>query len=380
MTLVLGAGVSASRGLPVWPELLRRTWQAVLEEDPHAADSASLERARRACEREGLPASFIERLDIRRHPLELQLAFERIYDGLRWSLDDDALLKRLGLGRFRPPALATSEQRTAALFAAILRKVLYKSEPRQPARRSMSSDTLDLVARAVKKNAMLPENERRIADVITFNVDDLLERQINAGCRRRIPWAVPIARASALRPIPSPRSIPIYHLHGFIPKDASAYPLYQEDGFITDAPPAPESLVFTDEQYWRTVGNPTGFASRVFQSALRGRCVFVGLSMTDINILRWLANDAIERADDFRRLSTEWSGTETEFTIGEELRRHYWITTDSAADSTEPAGEVAPDLLTITLNRRGVRGIRIPSWSAKEFQDWWRRCFEPPVD
>jgi hypothetical protein len=172
--------------------------------------------------------------------------------------------------------------------------------------------------------------------------------------------------------------LPIYHLHGFIPKDPSAYQLYHEDGLISDAPPAPESLVFTDEQYFRTVGNPTGFGSRVFQSALRGNCVFVGLSMTDINILRWLANDAIERADDFRRLSTEWSGTEAEFTIGEELRRHYWIATGSAADSA--AGEADPDLLTITLDRRGVRGIRIPSWSAKEFQDWWRECFEPAVD
>jgi len=54
------------------------------------------------------------------------------------------------------------------------------------------------------------------------------------------------------------------------------------------------------------------------------------------------------------------------------------IATGSAADSA--AGEADPDLLTITLDRRGVRGIRIPSWSAKEFQDWWRECFEPAVD
>jgi hypothetical protein len=77
---------------------------------------ALLERARRACEREGLPARFIERLDIRRHPLELQLAFERIYDGLRWSLDDPALLKRLGLRRLRVAASSCTrvgDKRTA---------------------------------------------------------------------------------------------------------------------------------------------------------------------------------------------------------------------------------------------------------------------------
>ena len=64
--------------------------------------------------------------------------------------------------------------------------------------------------------------------------------------------------------------------------------------------------MFTDEQYWRAVGSPGRFASRVFAEALSGRCVFIGLSMTDLNIIRWLALDAIERTDDFRQLTSAW--------------------------------------------------------------------------
>ena len=152
--------------------------------------------------------------------------------------------------------------------------------------------------------------------------------------------------------------------------------LHMEDSQIGDAKPAAESLVFTDEQYWRTVGNPGGFASRVFLSALSGSCVFVGLSMTDINILRWLANDATERSDDFRQLITGWSGSDAEFTIRDELSRHYWITEDSAGKGTGKR-DVEPDVLTTTLDRRGVARITIPSWQSKEFHAWWRSCFEP---
>jgi len=379
VTLVLGAGVNKSRGLPLWSELLRRTWKMVFDEDPHALEQDFLERARNACEQAGLPGHFVERLDIQRHPLELQFAFEQIYDSLRWRVDDLTNLKRFGKQRAkRIFRIASNEERVAELFVEILRQLLYEGKPSIHVRRTSRLDTLALVARAVRRNAMLPEHERRITQVITLNVDDLLERAVNLGCRRKIPWAVPICRATQLRPIPSARCIAIYHLHGFVPLNADIYPWHMEDGKIDKAKPPAESLVFTDEQYWRMVRNSDGFASRVFLSALSGSCVFVGLSMTDINIMRWLANDAIERSDDFRRLASGWASSEATFTIGEELSRHYWITEASAPGDAEEwlRGPRRRDILTTTLRRRGVERITIPSWESKAFRDWWQSCFE----
>src|SRR5262245_13049919 len=96
VTLVLGAGVSHSRGLPLWQDLLRETWKLVLDEDPYGSELELLERARQACNRDGIPQSFVERLDLRRHPLEIQFAFERIYAGLHWQ-DVPDLRRKLGL-------------------------------------------------------------------------------------------------------------------------------------------------------------------------------------------------------------------------------------------------------------------------------------------
>ena len=379
VTLVLGAGVSFSRGLPLWPELLRRTWKTVFGQDLYALDDELVEQARNACRREGLPPEFLDRLDVRRHPFELQFAFEEIYNHLRWSASDAGARKSLGLAprsRKREARPASNEQRAGELFADLLRSALYRGLPRRTRRGPEQSDTLSLIARAVRRSAMSEERQRLIDQVITFNVDDLLEREVNAGCRRSIPYAVPICRASALRPLPVRRAIAVYHLHGFLPMVPSQYPYFMEDGMIEDVQPPAESLVFTDEQYWRTVGNPSGFASRVFSNALSGHCLFIGLSMTDLNIIRWLAQDAIERSDDFRRLTSGWSDpTEAEFDMSEELSRHYWITEGTPGDRHGLRGPMGARVLRSTLDRRGVVCVDIPSWKSREFKDWWKARF-----
>jgi len=271
-------------------------------------------------------------------------------------------------------AKGSNEQATADVFSYLLRNALYQRRRRANIPLA-GPDTLSLIARVVRRNAKLPAQERLIDRVITFNVDDLLEREINAGCRRRVPYAVPIARASAVRPLTVQRSIAVYHLHGFVPMASSRYAHWMDDGWIENVKAASESLVFTDEQYWRTVGNPAGFASRLFANALAGRCLFIGLSMTDVNIVRWLAQDAIERSDDFRRLTRDWDTQEAEFNVSEELSRHYWITQQRPDQLAGQNSFRLTDVLRNTLSRRGVTSIDIPSWHSKEFRDWWRACF-----
>ena len=92
VTLVLGAGVNRARGVPLWTDLMREAWKLV----------------------------------------GVQFAFEQIFDALRWRVGEEATRRELGL---RPRArklearLVTNEQRASALFADLLRKILYRGRP-----------------------------------------------------------------------------------------------------------------------------------------------------------------------------------------------------------------------------------------------------------
>ena len=380
VTLILGAGVSRARGLPLWSELMREAWKAVFEEDPYHDDVDLLAQARAACEQAGLPFAFVDRLDVWRHPFEVQFAFERIFNYLRLYGNDSSILKRLGRSRGsrRRPELRSNEDRASEQFANLLRKILYAGESHRPLWKEELPDTLSLIAEAVYWSAMSEQDKRLISQVITFNVDDLLEREVaSVGRWSGAPPAIPIYRASAVRPLPVRQAIAIYHLHGFVPKDASPYPFLLEGAQIDakDMQPPAESLVFTDEQYWRSVGNLSGFASRVFLSALSDPCVFIGLSMTDLNIIRWLAINAIERGDDFRTMTSGWNDPygEAELSLYEDLSRHYWITEALRGKD----GSFGARLLRHTLEQRGVACIDIPSWESKGFHTWWRARFLP---
>ena len=83
--------------------------------------------------------------------------------------------------------------------------------------------------------------------------------------------------------------MPIYHIHGYLPRVRKS------------GRDAPDTLVFTDRQYWDSVASPASFANRVMANALHdSHCVFVGLSMTDVNLMRWLGTHASEVRNDKR--------------------------------------------------------------------------------
>ena len=142
-------------------------------------------------------------------------------------------------------------------------------------------------------------------------------------------------------------AIPIYHIHGFLPSGLLR--------MNSESEHYEHMMVFTDSQYWSTSTSGFSFANRVMATALlEGRCVFIGLSMTDINLLRWLALRSLERDRDF----SETVRHETRIfvkparvkqIIDPHFHRHFWI----RPRSDDPTGFLSKFLSLSGCQERG---------------------------
>lgn len=149
-------------------------------------------------------------------------------------------------------------------------------------------------------------------------------------------------------------------------------------------------LVFTDSQYWDSGTAQASLANRTMNAALSdSHCIFIGLSMTDPNLLRWLAlrhNEILREAalqapailgEGARRRRVEGgeksnaaavpdsarSKEESELVkrrLSSSLAGHFWIRTPNA-DRT--------GLLSEFLLQRGVEAVEIPSWGGRNFAE-----------
>ncbi|MEO8900408.1 MAG: SIR2 family protein [Polyangiaceae bacterium] len=306
VTLVLGAGVSKPRGVPDWRGLTRLLWQNLL-----GAKSVP------AWLSEGGAAP---------HPLADQMAIER----LRARCDDEPR------------------------FVAELRAALYGRATRQ----ADPSDTLGVLARVLK--AEQAAERRRILRVITFNADDHLESEVNRGHNaRRDPVLWPIARESGhprmSRGAHDKAPIPVYHVHGFLPRD----------GLARRWRDAPDTLVFTDAEYWATAASPLTFANRVMAQALHdSSCIFVGVSMTDVNLIRWLGVRHNAIRDDIAAQGT-YTAAAARARTRDALLRHFWV----RRDDSDPSGLISELLLA-----RGVRSVSLEGWGSP-FEKLMLGCF-----
>ena len=319
VTLVLGAGVSTPRGIPKWDKLAKVVWQRVFPsrsspwiEDDHGQ----------------LPQAV---------PQFLPIVFELVY-------------RELG----------------EAKFFEVLQECLYANATYPVDDRSFgkSTESLAVVARVIV-NEYKRRQRRRVDAVITFNADDLIEKAVFALQSDDAERAVhSVARSTHFLPaFFGANWIPVYHIHGFLPSKPplrstrELYEIYEH------------MLVFTDVQYWSTSAGAMSFANRIMASALsEGRCIFIGLSMTDINLLRWLALRTLERDRDDaegRRRAT-WVGSGFERSLRLQFVRHFWI----RPDSNDPSG-----FLSEFLRLRGVESIQIPGWYGESFSRLMRRCF-----
>jgi hypothetical protein len=101
------------------------------------------------------------------------------------------------------------------------------------------------------------------------------------------------------------------------------------------------------------------FANRILSTALHdSNCVFIGLSFTDVNLVRWLGMGAVEREMD---LKSEASIDSRSSVPGFRSHRqpHFWIKTENA----DPSG-----LISRLLDMRGVNTITIDSWQFTAIQ------------
>jgi hypothetical protein len=147
----------------------------------------------------------------------------------------------------------------------------------------------------------------------------------------------------------------VYHVHGFLPRDGAARRWRD----------APDTLVFTDAEYWATAASPLTFANRVMAQALHdSSCVFVGVSMTDVNLMRWLGVRYNAIKDDIAAQGLH-SGNASRARSREALLRHFWI----RRDESDPTGLISDLLLA-----RGIRSVSLEAWGAP-FEKLLLGCF-----
>ena len=346
ITLVLGAGVSASAGIPTWGTLVRNL---ALQFGTKATRSASalgipkhLEKAHAALrstkEFASLHRAGFGITAATAHPFAHQILLEEIEISLT----------------SRAQSAEGKQENAQPALPDVLRSALYSDVEIRP------SSTLSSLAHAIRADQR--RRTRRISRVISFNADDLIEELANEGHDPNLePVVWPISRASfhprrgnCANGLPP---IPIYHIHGYLPRDAKS------------SRDAPDTLVFTDEQYWDSLASPMSFANRVMSNALHdSHCIFIGLSMTDANLMRWLGVHASEvKTDKFSEFGAKGKSIRSaKKATGAALRRHYWLRSD----------DVDPDeMISRHLYRRGVYSISLVDRDA-DITAILQKCFQ----
>jgi hypothetical protein len=111
----------------------------------------------------------------------------------------------------------------------------------------------------------------RVRAVISYNFDDLLERQLK---RTNVQYHSIYSENESY----GPDELPLYHVHGFLPETVKSYEGLERS-----------TLVFSEEGYHQIYSDPYHWSNLVQLTNFReNTCLMVGLSMTDPNLRRLL--------------------------------------------------------------------------------------------
>jgi hypothetical protein len=139
-------------------------------------------------------------------------------------------------------------------------------------------------------------------------------------------------------------------IHHIIESDANRVPIFHVHGSIVPflgKRDARQNLVFQETSYHEVSGSTHSWQQILFQNyALRGRLIFIGLSMSDPNIRRWLAhtNSVLDR--DILNISRKSTNS----------YRHIWMTPKSNTDTERTIKKLG-------LSHLGVKVGELDDWT-----------------
>lgn len=232
LALFLGAGTSIKAKIPKWDNLISNLMVSLVDNLIEKNKGSELE----------LELSILEK------------------DLLIESIKEKSSTSPLQLVRFIRNGLGES-------FREELRNILYAD---------CDSNTSDLL-RAITDLSVPLRNRTGLQGIITYNFDDLLEK--NFTNKNVINFRSIYNDTDA----PSKKELPIYHVHGYLPR------LSANEGSLEEEKTESDFLVFSEEGYHELILDPYHWANLIQLNFFKEHtCLFVGVSMTDPNIRRLL--------------------------------------------------------------------------------------------
>ncbi len=229
-SLFLGAGVSSSAGMPDWNTLLNSLFVTYLtkefDENKNSSDKDISE--------------LVDRLNYIDEPSALMAA------------------------RYLRKGLTSGIKSKSSEFRETISENLYSLRNKK---RKIDSELITTIGKLCSPK----RRGANVRSVITYNFDDLIERQLKSQ-------DIEYHSIYTDDEVYSLDELPIYHVHGFLPENTLNYASLEKS-----------TLVFSEEGYHEIYSNSYHWSNLVQLNNLReNNCLMIGLSMTDPNLRRLL--------------------------------------------------------------------------------------------
>ena len=283
--------------------------------------------------------------------------FSRYYDLLEQSLYGHLLAKADVLNQRTALIAALNVPRSVAKKDVLGLVNFFESQ--------FGNSSLMALAKWLERISECPEAPR---SVLTFNADGLLDTLLMLlGTQQHIvakkPGMPPSRFYRSLRASQPPktvskkipRRIPIHHIHGcLVPQNA--------DDAKSPGRESRENLIFPETTYGRMSGKVYTWQQTMFLShAQAHRIVFVGLSMSDPNIRRWLAwcNETAVEEHEWRKQNFVKSASKEQRSSGSNdyfIGQNIWI-------HQRPKSIHLQEIMEFSLAHLGTRICWLDNWS-----------------